>query len=97
MQQITIGVREAKARLSELIRYARAGQKVIVTERGVPVVKIEQVEKEDVSVACRLEEMRRQGLITPLGNKKARRIPKPLKVNGVSAQELLQEDRNSTW
>ncbi len=97
MQQITVGVREAKARFSELLRYAKAGQKIIVTERGMPVARIVRVEKEAITVANRLHEFRQQGLITPLGNKKAVKVTKPIKVPGISAQKLLQEDRDSTW
>jgi len=37
---ITVGIREIKNRLSEYLRRAKAGERIIVTERGKPVAVI---------------------------------------------------------
>jgi prevent-host-death family protein len=37
---ITVGIREIKNRLSEYLRMAKAGERIIVTERGKPVAVI---------------------------------------------------------
>ena len=37
---ITVGIREIKNRLSEYLRRAQAGERIIVTERGKPVAVI---------------------------------------------------------
>jgi prevent-host-death family protein len=36
----SIGIYEAKSRLSELVEKAEAGQEVVITRRGRPVVKL---------------------------------------------------------
>ncbi|MFN8618787.1 MAG: type II toxin-antitoxin system prevent-host-death family antitoxin [Dehalococcoidia bacterium] len=36
-----VSIREAKARLHELVRRAQAGEEVVLTRRGVPVVRLE--------------------------------------------------------
>lgn len=40
-----VAVREAKARLSELIAAAQAGERVIITKNGQPTVEIVQVRR----------------------------------------------------
>lgn len=37
---LTVGVHEAKTTLSRLIRRASAGEEVVITRSGVPVVKL---------------------------------------------------------
>jgi prevent-host-death family protein len=92
VEEISVGVREAKAKLSKLLRYARAGKAVIITERGIPTARIVPIEKEALSLRERLLEMERQGLVSPLSCKP--RLPKPVMVPGTSAQRILREDRN---
>ena len=40
MNEVSIGVRELKARLSEYLRQVKAGQTIVITERGQPVGRI---------------------------------------------------------
>lgn len=40
MERITVGTRELKNRLSECLRYVKAGETIIVTERGQPIGQI---------------------------------------------------------
>ena len=40
MSEIRVGIRELKTRLSEYMRKVKAGQTVIITERGKPVGQI---------------------------------------------------------
>jgi len=40
MSELTVGVRELKARLSEYLRHVKSGQTVVITDRGVPVGRI---------------------------------------------------------
>ena len=92
MEEISVGVREAKARLSELLRYARAGKTVIITERGIPTARIVPIAQEDLSVRERLLQMERQGILSSLSRKP--RLPKPVMAPGVSAQRVLRADRD---
>ena len=41
--EVTVGVRELKTHLSRYIRIAKAGETVIVTERGKPVIRLQPV------------------------------------------------------
>lgn len=40
-----VAVRDAKARLSELIAAAQAGERIIITKNGLPAVEIVQVRR----------------------------------------------------
>ena len=40
MNELSIGVRELKARLSEYLRQVKSGRTIIITERGQPVGRI---------------------------------------------------------
>lgn len=40
MSELSIGVRELKARLSEYLRQVKSGRTIIITERGQPVGRI---------------------------------------------------------
>lgn len=42
----TVSVAEAKAHLSEIFNQVIAGEEVIVTRRGQPIVKIEAIKKQ---------------------------------------------------
>lgn len=41
---MTVGIYEARAKLSELVRRAAQGEEVVITERGVPKVRLEPEE-----------------------------------------------------
>lgn len=45
---LTVTVRQAKARLSELLAAAEAGRQVLVTRRGRPVAVVSGVDAEEV-------------------------------------------------
>jgi prevent-host-death family protein len=65
-----IGIKELKAKLSEYVRAARAGETVLVTDRGEVVAalgpasnRVREIESE--SVEARFAEAERRGLVTP--------------------------------
>ena len=57
-----VAVRELKARLSEYLAQVKAGEEVVVTQRGRAVAKIVPLPSFE-SLADRLAEMDRQGLV----------------------------------
>ena len=57
-----VAVRELKARLSEYLAQVKAGEDVVVTERGRSIAKIVPVPLSE-SLPDRLAEMERQGLV----------------------------------
>lgn len=62
------GVADLKARLSEYLSRVRAGEEVVVTDRGVPVARLVPVGAGaalgDEAEAARLRAMEREGLVS---------------------------------
>jgi prevent-host-death family protein len=89
----SVGLREAKANLSRLVNEVKKGTEIILTERGKPVARLAPVADESLSLEARLTKLEYAGWLEPL-NRAARKMPVPLPLSIVKAQELLQEDRN---
>jgi len=89
-----IGIRDAKARLSEVVRAVRHGTTWVVTDRGRPVAKIGPADDAPLSLNDRLADLERRGLIRR-GNPDAP-LPPAVKVKrqGV-AQAMLREGRDA--
>ena len=81
-----VGIRELKAKLSEYLAKASAGQNVIVTDRGKPIAKISSLEE-----VSPLERGYEEGWVTP----PARRHLGAVKLyeSQYSVLEVLAEDR----
>ena len=92
-------ISQAKDGLSSLLDRVKAGETVLITDRGVAVARLEPVVTSADSVG-RLERLARSGLVTPgSGSLPAEffdgptvRIP-----TGVSVVEGLLEERGSGW
>ena len=89
------GVRDAKARLSELLRDVRRGEEWLITERGKPIARLIPF-VEPMSLDDRLQRLVDAGVLEPPAQK-SWRVPKPIKLKadverGI-AQRFLQEDR----
>lgn len=93
MNKPSIGLREAKANLSKLIRKVEDGAEIILTNRGKPVAKLSPVEKDSLSLEQRLSNIEDAGWIDPPKNIK-RKLPFPIPLTEGKAQEYLQEDRS---
>jgi prevent-host-death family protein len=88
------GVREAKARLSQLLRDVQRGQEWVITERGSPVARLSPIAGSSLSLAERMRRLEDSGLVEPLHGE-VRTLPPPLPVEEGLAQKWLQEDRGS--
>ena len=88
------GVREAKARLSQLLRDVRRGQEWVITERGSPIARLSPITEDGLSLAERVRRLEDGGLIEPLPSE-VRDLPPPLPLKEGLAQRWLQEDRGS--
>ena len=62
----TYSTYEAKARFSEVLRLVRSGTPVTVTLRGEPVAEIRPIEQSPLTMAERLDEMERRGVLVRL-------------------------------
>ena len=93
----TATITEAKNGLSALIDLVRAGESVTITDRGRPVATLEPV-RSSRDPSGRLERLHRAGLIV-LGTADPPldliRTPPPRPSPGVSAVEMLLEERRT--
>lgn len=94
VQKITVGVREAKATLTQLLAKVRHGAVVDITHRGQAVAQMIPMPQQQVSVLQRLHALAERGIIAS-GSRGRARFTKPLRLpSSVSAQTVLQGDRD---
>lgn len=94
----TVAVAEIKAQLSRYLRQVKAGEEVLITERGTPVARLVPIGPAG-SDAERLRELERQGLVRvgtgkiPPGFWKLPRGRDPR----ASVRKAVAEERESGW
>lgn len=88
------GVREAKARLSRLLRDVQRGREWVITDRGKPVARLVGVSGDRLSLDERIKRLEDSGLLEPRQTP-TRELPAPLPLRKGLAQRWLQEDRNT--
>jgi prevent-host-death family protein len=90
VSETSVGIRELKSRLSEYLRRVKAGETMIITDRGQPVGRIVPVEQ---PLNERLQAMAQAGLILWSGRKLGPMVP-VARVRGThTVAELLVEGR----
>ncbi|HWM56134.1 MAG TPA: type II toxin-antitoxin system prevent-host-death family antitoxin [Solirubrobacterales bacterium] len=84
----TVGIRELKNNLSQIIERVEAGEPITVTRRGQPVARIVSTTR-----SPRMAELIAKGIVRP-GNG-SRHLPKPIKLqgSGKTAAEYVSEGR----
>ena len=87
-------MREAKARLSQLLRDVQRGQEWVITERGSPIARLSPIAGRSLTLAERMHRLEDSGLVEPL-RREVRNLPPPLPIKQGLAQKWLQEDRGS--
>lgn len=95
-KRATVGSRELKTRLGAYLDRVRAGETLIVTDRGNPIAELRPIEDADAGDATEraLRRMEAEGLVTR--GKPGRLKPfKPLRLPpGVSVADLIRADRD---
>jgi len=88
-----LGLREANQHFSKAIKAVRAGQDVILTDRGQPIAVIKPIEGIDEQEHA-LERMAAEGLITLPARKG--RLPRfePVRVKGTPLSQTIIENRD---
>ena len=92
-----VGLRELKNRLSEYVDRVKAGEAVLVTDRGQPVAELRPVSTTDHAKSRRLSlaVLARAGLLT-LGKPNHRKLyPLMTRVGRRPTSELLDEERGT--
>ncbi len=94
----TTTVSQLKASLSKYLRSVKAGEEVLVTERGRPIAKLIPAEASEM-LSDALLEMQKQGLIK-LGSGKLPKgfwkLPRPKDPKGLVMKTVLRE-REEGW
>jgi prevent-host-death family protein len=92
MCELTVGIRDLKARLSEYLRLVRRGQTIVITDHGEAVGRILPIEED---IHQQIAAMQAAGMLAWNG-KKLGPLPSPV-VNrsGKLASDLVAEMRES--
>lgn len=90
-----LGLREANQNFSKAIRAVKAGQEVVLTERGKPIATIRPLKtwQNSDAVVKRLEEA---GLLRPAQKKSALPTWTPRPLKGVPLSRTLREERDQS-
>ena len=94
----TATVSKLKASLSEYLRQVKAGEEVLVTERGRPIAKLAAVVSSD-TLPEHLFEMEKQGLLKRGSGKLPKGfwgLPRPKDPKGLVVKAVLRE-REEGW
>jgi prevent-host-death family protein len=93
----TTTISETKARLSALLDEVKAGESILITDRGVPVARLDPVGT-SVDPTGRMERLARAGLLRPGKGPLAPRLleaPQEQAPPGVSLVAMVLEERRS--
>ena len=93
MRSMRIGIREAKAQLSWLVKDVGQGTEWVITDRGRPVAKLVSVGDEPRSLEERVQQLEAWGWIAK-ADPAPRPLPPPLPLPEGVAQDALQQDRD---
>jgi len=92
MSSVTIGLRELKSHLSAYVRRVKAGDTVVITDRGTPVGRLVPMEGSRDEALRRLEEA---GVLSWSGTELRPLAESPPRVRGDrTISDLLLEDRD---
>ena len=89
-----VGVKELKNRLTYYLRRTKAGEEVIVTERGKPIAVLQPIQSATNvrSLETRLAQLEAQGLLTAPQRKPLKRVRR-VKVGGPPLSTIILDDR----
>jgi prevent-host-death family protein len=87
-----VAARELKNRLGKYLKRVRAGESVVVTDRGVPVAELRPIDVGSLSPEDRLQRMADAGEFTQATGKRVARF-EPVSVRGKHLSLTLLEDR----
>jgi len=93
-----LGLRQANQHFARTIKAVRAGQEVVLTDRGRPIAVIKPIKDQDASQAVALRAMAEEGLLTLPERKGPMPSPRwrPVKVKGGAVSTTIIEDREDS-
>ena len=93
-----VGSRELKTRLGAYLKRVRAGETILVTDRGEPVAELRPIRTSDDATELALQKMAAEGLITRgTGGPLTPFAPIRPKGGGSPASEAISKDRDDRF
>jgi prevent-host-death family protein len=89
-----VGIREAKANLSRLLRQVASGEEVVITDHGRPVARLVRPAREYADMSDFVRDLERRGIIEP-STKPPLPLGSPIDMPKNLAREMLQQDRDA--
>src|SRR5512136_2412125 len=89
-----VGVKELKNRLTHYLRRTKAGEEVIVTERGKPIALLQPIQSATNvrSLETRLAQLEAQGFLTTPRRRPVKRIRR-VRIGGPPLSAIILDDR----
>ena len=90
---ISAGIKDVKNNLSRLLAQVKAGEEILITERGRPVARIVKENHGDKSIRAALEPLIQRGLIALPSRSILRDCIAAVEAPGKPVSEMVIEDR----
>jgi prevent-host-death family protein len=90
---ISAGIKEVKNNLSRLLARVKAGEEVLITERGSPVARIVKENQSDKSIRAALGPLVQKGMIALPSRSLRKDRVWAVEVSGKPTSEMVIEDR----
>ncbi|MBW6487272.1 MAG: type II toxin-antitoxin system prevent-host-death family antitoxin [Syntrophobacterales bacterium] len=90
---ISAGVKDVKNNLSRFLVQVKAGEEILITERGVPIARILKEDYGDKSIRSALGRLVQRGLIALPGRSIRKDRIRAVEVPGKPVSEIVIEDR----
>jgi prevent-host-death family protein len=93
-----LGLREANQHFARTIKAVRAGQEVVLTDRGRPIAVIKPIKDDEGDREAVLQTMAEEGLITVADREGPMPTPRwrPVKVKGAPVSKTIIDEREDT-
>ena len=90
-----LGLREANQQFSKAIKAVKAGEEVILTERGKPIAVIKPLEREE-NLETTIRRLEAEGILRPALKRGPMPAPswKPVRMKGKPLSQTISEERD---
>ena len=88
-----VGLREANQRFSKIIKAVRAGNEVVLTDRGKPIARVTPI-PEERDIEAVLDQMAAEGFLIRATKRGPMPYRKPIKIKGGPLSDTIREERD---
>lgn len=90
---IRAGIKEVKNKLSQLLTQVKAGEEVLITERGKPIARLVREKNIERSIRSAIGSLVQKGLVTVPSRSIVKQDLRPVDVPGKLVSKMVIEDR----